>query len=230
MVDHERASDGAVIGPDLHTGIVNMLRHCAGLDAGQSLLILTEPSGADHYDPGLAPAVATVARAIGLDVTLQELPHCRHASVPASETMRAIATADRALFLTRRGDQLRFDPVLAPAAPVMCYALDRGMMASGFGQADHRGLVALLTCLNTALARAGRIHVTCPLGTDFHGPGARFPETGGEVSVRRFPLSVFSPVPAGDYAGRVAIAGFLTGTGKSSYDPYDHPQGSYGIS
>jgi len=219
----KQAPDGATPCPKLRAGIVNMLRHCAGLDDGQSLLILTEPPGADHYDPGLAPAVATVARAIGLDVALQELPHCPHASVPARETMQAIARADRALFLTRRGDQLRFDPVLAPAAPVMCYALDQGMMASGFGQADHRGLVALLACLNAALAGAGRIHVTCPLGTDFHGPGARFPDAGGEVSVRRFPLSVFSPVPAGDYAGRVAIAGFLTGTGKSSYAPYDHP-------
>jgi len=218
--------DAAMAG-DLQAGIANMLGNCAGLSPGQTLLILTEPPrdspAADHYDPELAPAVAAVARACGLKVELRALPHCRDATPPPPEVMAAIAGADRALFLTRRGDQLRFDPVLASAAPVMCYALDRDMMASGFGRADHRGLLALLECLNAALASASEIHVTCPLGTDFRGPGARFPDSGGEVTVRRFPLSVFSPVPAGDYAGQIALAGFLTGTGRSSYDPYDHP-------
>lgn len=137
--------------------------------------------------------------------------------------MRAIASADCALFLTRRGDQLRFHAMLAQSAPVMCYALDRTMLASHFGRADHSAFVELLACLNAALSQAKHIRVTCPLGTEFDGPGAHFPTTGGEVSVRRFPLSVFSPVPADGYRGTIAIAGFLTGTGKSCYAPYDLP-------
>jgi hypothetical protein len=40
------------------------------------------------------------------------------------------------------------------------------------------------------------------------------------VTVRRFPLSVFTPVPAGDFAGRIVQSGFLTGTGKTHYTPY----------
>lgn len=211
------------VGTKLRTGILNMLQHCAGLDAGQSLLILTEPTGSTHYDSKLAPAVAQVARDVGLRVSLQDLPHCPRAMPPPPEVMRDIAHADRALFLTRRGDQLRFNQALAHAAPVMCYALDRAMMASCFGRADHRGFVQLLTCLNIALGQARHIHVTCPLGTDFQGPGACFPKTGGEVTVRRFPLSVFSPVPATAYRGTIAVAGFLTGTGKSRYTPYDLP-------
>jgi hypothetical protein len=208
---------------ELRAGILNMLCHCAGLENGQSLLILIEPAGYDHYDPGLAPAVAKVARDIGLRVSVQELAPCPMATAPAPEVMQAIAHADLALFLTRRGDQLRFDPVLGQTAPVMCYALDRAMMGSRFGQADHRGFMELLACLNAALAQARHLHVTCPLGTDFQGPGACFPKTGGEVTVRRFPLSVFSPVPAAGYAGQIAVAGFLTGTGRSRYIPYHLP-------
>ncbi len=208
---------------DLRAGILNMLHTCAGLRAGQSLLILAEPPGTDHYDPALVPAVAEVARTVGVQVSIQELAHCPGASVPAPAVMQAIARADCALFLTRRGDQLRFDPVLAQSVPVMCYALDRGMMASRFGQADHRGFAELLACVNTALAQARHLRVTCPLGTDFEGPGACFPKSGGEVTVRRFPLSVFSPVPAAGYRGRIAVAGFLTGTGKTRYIPYDLP-------
>lgn len=209
------------ISADLRAGIVNMLLGCAGLRPGQSLLILTEPPGSMHYDPGLAPAIAAVGRSIGLRVQRRVLAHCPRASAPPGPVMQAIAAADRALFLTRRGDQLRFDPILAHTAPVMCYALDRMMLASDYGTADHRAFVELLACLNAALARARHVQVTCPLGTDFEGPGARFPETGGEVSIRRFPLSVFTPVPAEGYRGTIAVAGFLTGTGKSRYDPYD---------
>jgi len=208
---------------DLQFGIANMLSNCAGLRSGQSLLILTEGDDAAHYDPMLAPAVAATARDMGLVVTVQELPFSPEAAAPPPAIMQALRTVDGAVFLSRRGDQLRFDAVLAESAPVICYALDRGMMASGFGKADHRGFLALLACLNRALAAARHVQVTCPLGTDFQGPGARFPATAGEVAVRRFPLSVFSPVPATDYAGTVAVAGFLTGTGKSYYHPYDLP-------
>lgn len=207
----------------LQAGITNMLRNCAGLQPGQSVLILTEDPAAGYYDPGLAPAVVQTAREIGLHALALALPFCPRAEPPPPAIMAAIRAADRAVFLSRRGDQLRFDQVLADTAPVICYALDRGMMASGFGGADHRGFVALLGCLNRALAAARHIRVTCPLGTDFQGPGARLPAVAGEVSIRRFPLSVFSPVPAGDYAGTIAVAGFLTGTGKTYYQPYDLP-------
>jgi len=207
---------------DLRAGIENMLIRCGGLRPGQSVLILTETEESGYYDPGLAGAVAEVADALGLVATIRREPFTSHAA-PAAATLAEIGRADRTVFLSRLGDQLRFDTALAAAAPVMCYALDRGMMASGFGRAEHDAFLALLKCLNAALAAARDIHVTCPLGTDFAGPGAAFPETDAEVSVRRFPLSVFTPVPAGDYAGRIAQAGFLTGTGKTFYQPYNLP-------
>lgn len=206
---------------NLHAAIANMLSNCAGLAEGQSLLILTEDPQAGHYDAALPGSVAQVADAMGIEARQIELPHATCAEAPPPDVMTAIMAADRAVFLSRRGDQLRFDPVLSDAAPVMCYALDRQMMASGFGTADHRAFVALMDCLNTALAKASHIRVTCPLGTDFEGPGAAFPESGAETTVRRFPLSVFTPVPAGRYGGQIAVAGFLTGTGKTRYAPYD---------
>jgi len=204
----------------LQAGIENMLRRCAGLDAGQSLLIVTEPVDGGYYDPELAPVVARQASAMGLRVTTLELPFSPSATAPPATVMATIRRADATVFLSRRGDQLRFEPVMAEAAPVICYALDRGMMASGFGQADHRGMVALMECLNRAFAAARRIRVTCPLGTDFEGPGALFPLEAGDVTIRRFPLSVFKPVPAGAYAGTLALAGFVPGSGRTYYAPH----------
>jgi hypothetical protein len=42
----------------------------------------------------------------------------------------------------------------------------------------------------------------------------------GDTSILRFPMSVFSPVPAHTFSGRVALAGFLTGTGSRYFDNY----------
>lgn len=203
----------------LRAGIENMLLTCAGLRAGQSVLIIGEAPDAGYYDPSLAPEVARVAMELGLLVEVHTLPFTPRAQTPPPEVMEGMRHADATVFLSRRGDQLRFEPIMAESAPVICYALDCGMMASAFGWADHRGLVALMDCLNRALAAAGRIRVTCALGTDFEGPGARFPGDAGEVTIRRFPLSVFSPIPAADYAGTIALAGFVPGSGRTYYTP-----------
>ncbi|MDA0961617.1 MAG: hypothetical protein O2898_01705, partial [Proteobacteria bacterium] len=101
-----------------------MLLRCGGLAAGQSVLILAEPASGGYYDPVLAEEVARVAGALGLEATVREeaLGACAR---PSEEIMAAIGRADRTVFLSRLGDQLRFDAVLSGAAPVMCYALDR---------------------------------------------------------------------------------------------------------
>jgi hypothetical protein len=41
----------------------------------------------------------------------------------------------------------------------------------------------------------------------------------GDTSIQRFPMSVFTPVPAHTFSGRVALR-FLTGTGSKYYDDY----------
>jgi hypothetical protein len=93
------------------------------------------------------------------------------------------------------------------------------MLASGFGQADYRVFERLKDLVNRAFSNAEDVHVTCPAGTDFRGPGARFPDHGGDTTVKRFPLSVFAPIPSAGYSGRVAQAGFLASTGSQTYEP-----------
>lgn len=91
---------------------------------------------------------------------------------------------------------------------------------SGLGCADHRGLIALTQAVNAALTQAREIHVTCPLGTDFRGGPAAFPETTADTTVVRFPLSVFTLVPTGNFSGKVVQQGFLVGPGANFYAPY----------
>jgi hypothetical protein len=47
-----------------------------------------------------------------------------------------------------------------------------------------------------------------------------FSEQGGDTTRKRFPVSVFAPVPALSFRGRIAQNGFLTGTGSQYYTPW----------
>ena len=127
------------------------------------------------------------------------------------------------LFLARLGDQLRFQSMPPGARPIVSYALDTEMLASPFGTAPYQAFVALKAAIDTLLAEAREIRVTCPLGTDFKGRLDPAAATTADVTVRRFPLSVFTPLDASGFAGRVAVARFLVGTGSQYYRPYHLP-------
>lgn len=200
-------------------GARNLLVNCAGLAPGGRLLVLSE-AATGYYGPGLADAVMRAAGRLGITAERREVGFDPAAADPGEDLAQAMRQADRVLFLARLGDQIRFRPAIAPVNPVVSYAIDAPMLASGFGRAHHGAFLELKDCLNQALARARRIRVTCPLGTDFDGPGAAFPTDNAEVTITRFPLSVFTPIPAARYRGKIAQAGFLTGTGSHYYAPY----------
>lgn len=206
---------------DLQAGAENLLFGCGGLTAGDHLLVLCEDAENGYYDPQVAAAVIECAGGHGIDTSLQVIPFDPMGAQLSPEVVAAMKAADRTLFLSRTGDQVRFDADMRDVRPIMSYALDAQMLASGFGRASHAGFVALKNAVNQAMAAASHIHVTCPLGTDFNGPGAAFPNQGAsDVSVARFPMSVFAPVPASGFSGVVMQDGFLVGTGSRFYQPY----------
>lgn len=201
-------------------GARNLLENCAGMRAGQKLLILYEDPAEGIYEHALAEEIAQAAERAGIHAELESVPFAPEVADPPPALTRRMAAADRTLFLARLGDQIRFRPSMGEVNPVVSYALDSDMLASGFGQAHFGGLEEIKALVNGALASARQVRVTCPLGTDFAGPGVRFPQTGGDCTVTRFPMSVFTPAPAEGFRGRVAQAGFLVGTGSQYYAPY----------
>lgn len=209
--------------PNFRAGVENLLLDCGRLSKGDRLLILHEDTALDYYDPALAPAVAAVAQDLGLTTELAPAPFDPSGAILTPELIARMKAADRVLFLSRSGDQIRFSRDLQGVRPIMCYALDQDMLASGFGWASYRGFVALKDRINACLAAASDIRVTCPLGTDFRGPGARFPTRNADVTVDRFPMLVYAPVPAEGFAGKIVQSGFLVGTGATFYEPYGCP-------
>ena len=206
----------------LRQSVENLLFGAAGIVPGARLLIVAERPEHGYYGSGLAPAVATAARALGLDVSVRDIgfdPEALPEIAPYADAMQA---HDRTLFLARLGDQLRFDPALDSVRPIVCYALDLEMLCSPFGTTAHAALLAAKSLIDAAIARASEVRVTCPLGTDVVS-NAGAGRVGADTSVTRFPLSVFTPVLAAGFRGQVAQAGFLVGTGARYYTPYAVP-------
>jgi hypothetical protein len=205
---------------NMRSGAENLLVTCGGLAKGDTLLILCESDQLTYYDPEIVAVVAECARALGVEVTVQTVPFDPMGAEPSAALVAAMKSADRTLFLARYGDQMRFSPAMTGVRPIMSYALDVEMLASGFGRAEYHGFVDLKDAVNAMLSGARDIRVTCPLGTDFSGSGAAFSDVTADVTVDRFPMLVFAPVPASDFCGTIVQDGFLVGTGSKFYDPY----------
>ena len=203
----------------LAQGATNLLLNCAELVAGEKVLVVREPAALGYYDDEVAEEVAVTARELGIIVKTLEVPFNPIVKDPGTHLSGLMADADCTIFFARLGDQLRFRESSSRTTSVMSYALDAGMLASRFGRTSYADLIRVKTLVDKALSEASSIRVTCPAGTNLHGTGQQGEGQSVETTVRRFPLSVFSPVLAESFSGVVAQRGFLCNTGSQSYEP-----------
>ena len=201
-------------------GARNLLLNCADAHPGDRLLILQESPELGFYAGGLTHATCIAAGEIGLDVTHRSVPFRPRVDGIPEPLAAEMDAAEHVVFFARLGDQMRFRPMPDGTRPVMCYALDEDMLASPFGTCDHQAFVRLKQVLDHAFARASTVRITCPLGSDFQGRAPAQTQVGSQVSVLRFPMSVFTPISCAGFSGRMAMARLLTGTGSSYYTPY----------
>lgn len=202
----------------------NLLSHCAALLPGDRLVIVRETDQAGYYDDTIAATVAQAASLLGIGTTICSVPFKASVEGLAPELADMMADADCTIFFARLGDQVRFRALPKGTRAVVCYTLDVASLVSPFGTAHYRAFTALKDAIDDMIADASEILVTCPRGTDFAGAGpGRRHKPKSDVTVIRFPMSVFAPVPAAGFSGRAALAGFLMGTGSRYYEPYGQP-------
>lgn len=200
-------------------GARNLLVNCAGAQAGDRLLIAYEPPEFGYYDADCVGIVSQAARDLGLKTEAVNVgfnPDNPH--LPPS-LLTQFEAADIILFLARLGDQLRFSEMPQGKKIVVSFALTRELFGSGFSNGHHDAFLQIKHRINTVLAEADEVRITCPLGTDVIGRPAMNLTPEGDTSILRFPMSVFTPVPAHSFSGRVAMH-LLTGTGSRYYDDY----------
>ncbi|MDU8913542.1 hypothetical protein [Aestuariicoccus sp. MJ-SS9] len=213
-------TSSAGLDQDPAAGARNLLQTCAQCREGDRLLIAYEPELHGYFDADVLLSVETEARSLGLHVTLADVgfePTRGH--LPA-DLISVIAEHDVVLFLSRLGDQLRFSELPDGPRFVVCFASNSHLLGSSFGRADYEALCRVKYAIDDAIAATRRIVVTCSNGTEVTGQLPPADASPRDTSVQRFPMSVFSPVPADLFSGRVALGGFLTGTGSQYYEDY----------
>ncbi len=208
-------------------GAHNLLVNCANLKPEESLLIIYEDPSLGWYDEAVLDAITSGAKALGVEPTILPVGAPTNDRDPA--IMEMVDRHDCTVFLTRIGDQDRFDDPVPGRRTVMVYARTIDMLASPYGAANHQAFVALKGAINTILFSAARIELTCPLGTNLTGTPQKLNlhdlDNGGDVSVQRFPLGVPMPMGAKTFDGQIALSRYLAPTGSKVYEPAFAPIG-----
>lgn len=200
-------------------GARNLLINCAKARTGTRLLIAYEPPEFGYFDTSAVEVVQRTAQTLGLNVSTINVgfrpgnPHL------TPDLLAQFEAADIILFLARLGDQLRFSQMPQGKRIIVSFALNEELFGSGFAGGHHDAFMHLKNSTNALLATAGEVRLTCPLGSDVRGQPQMLLTPEGDTTVTRFPMSVFTPVPAYSFSGRVALT-FLTGTGSKYYDDY----------
>lgn len=205
---------------DPQAGARNMLTNCAGARAGDRLLIAYEPAAYGYYSADVVPCVRAAGEELGLKVDTLDVGFSPDNPHLDPDLMDRFEAADIVVFLARLGDQLRFSDMPQGKRIVVSFALEAAHFGSRFGTTHHAAMLALKNLVTETLSLAEEVHVTCRGGSDFAGRPEMPVGPRADTSILRFPMSVFQPVPAHSFSGRVALCGFLTGTGSLYYDDY----------
>lgn len=208
--------------PDnIRDGIDNLLFNCIGAKAGDSLAIVTEEGADSYYSATLDGVIAARARERSLHVSFVVAPVLEEVSSFPDDIQRAFEAADHTLFLARLGDQLRFSEINGSGNPIMCYALDEPSFGTSFGSAHYQFFVGLKSLINEAMFGNKEIVIRCASGTKLTGMSPDMPvdDDTGDVTVRRFPLTVFRPIPGSSFSGRIALTRWLCASGSRLYEP-----------
>lgn len=202
------------------SGAWNLLLNCAKASVGERILIAYEPEDFGYFDGQLRHHVQAVAEEIGLKTLMVDVGFDPDPSGIPDRIAKLVPDVDIVLFLARLGDQLRFSELIPGPRYVTCFALNSTLLGSAFGTGDYIAFGEIKTAVDERILSAEEIIVSCSAGTRVTGRVPKHVNVAEDTTSSRFPMSIFSPVLADDFSGRVALGGFLTGTGSRYYDVY----------
>lgn len=205
---------------DPRAGARNLLINCAELTPSDRVLIAYEPPCYGYFSSEVLHEVTRAAHELGAQVRALDVGFDPSQNGFPDALQGQLADTDVVIFLSRLGDQLRFSEMPKGPKYVTCFAFNGTLLGSAFSTANYRAFCELKRAVDARLFGAREISITCPAGTDVRGAVVDSIREPSDTTSMRFPMSVFSPVPAQGFSGQVALGGFLTGTGAHYYDDY----------
>lgn len=208
---------------DPTVGTYNLLKNCLNVKAGNSVLLVLEPTD-DLYSHDVGAVIRQSLNELGALVTVV---------VPAVITDPAdfpdsvaipMESSDHTLFLSRVGDYVRFVALPGSGSRATSYTVNVEMLGAPYASIDNRLMQELQQKLQDELMRADEWQIQCPLGTDLCG-GFCWPSlSGGEdddLTVAPFPVGTFKPIPCDSANGQVALSRWLMPGGATRLDNAD---------
>jgi hypothetical protein len=209
----------AISAQDLERGARNLLEVCAGVVAGDRILLVGESGPEPWFDPGLCDVVARIARGLGAEAEVILAPPVADASQFPASVREAMARADRTIFFSRLGDQVRFSLSGQQARPVMTYTLDQGYLSAPFATADFRTMTRVHDALLAVILESRDCVITGDCGTALRSrirPGRA--DAVADFALDLFPVMIFPPVVCHEMHGQLAIRHFVTSTSTRAYE------------
>jgi len=204
---------------ELKPGARNLLETCAGAQAGDRVLLVGEEGQDLYFDPALCGAVAEVARDLGMQPeVVMAAPVADASEFP--ETVRvAMDRADRTIFFSRLGDQVRFNLGGDKAKAVMTYTLDLDYLAAPFASADFAVMKQVHDALLDLILNAKAYRITGDCGTDLTSEiKAGRADAVADFALELFPVMIFPPVNCHNMNGVLAIKHFVTSSSTRAYE------------
>jgi hypothetical protein len=214
----------------LAASVNNLLSNCAGVSAGQSLLVVVEPDDS-FYKDSVGQRFASFALQRGLCVTVVAEPLVAGPEKFPLNLLARIAQADHTVFFSRLGTQARFLNFPGHGTKIVAYTLDAASLASPFASLPYAFLQAVHDRLVKKISASSSYRITCAKGTDLRAelqPGsASQAAVLTPFTVRNFPLMIVPPISAQSLTGTLALSLAILSTSTHDYPdptlPLDSP-------
>ena len=200
-------------------GAENLLVNCAKARAGENILIVGETGPSPYFDALLCDDVASVAGRLGMrPEVVMTVPGADAGAFP--EVVRAaMKTADRTIFFSRLGDQVRFSLGPEQNRAVMAYTLTRKHLGAPFATVDFETMKTLHNALLEMILAAQSYRISGACGTDLTGTIRKGRKDAvADFALELFPVMIFPPVVCDDVNGTYVIKHFVTSSSTRAYE------------
>ncbi len=207
-----------ILDDDLRDGARNLLLDCVGMRRGDEVLLVGEDHRRAFFDANVCQVLATAVRELGGRPHIVIAPETDGPENVPDEVAQVMGQVDHTIFVSRLGDQLRFQEIEGPGTKTMCYLHDIEYLRNAFARVPYGALREVNELLQREIAARQHCRITCPEGTDLSGPVSGDAAVLEDFSVRLFPVMIVPPIEAGGLSGRLVLSRWLLSTSTHLYE------------
>ena len=208
----------AALDPAFREGARNLLLDCVGMAPGDGVLLVGEDHRRAFFDARVCDVLAEAVRELeGRPEIVIAPPATGPEDVPES-LHRAMNRLEHTIFVSRLGDQVRFEAAGVGGTRTMCYLHDTAYLSHPFARLPYGFICEVTERIEREIASRRHCRITCPLGTDLSGPLPGGRAMAEDFTVRQFPVMIVAPIEACGLTGRLVLDRWLLSTSTHLFD------------